>query len=306
MKIYEYRIVFPLTVERFRIAKIYTMDQKLREESESTPNDYEELVANESYQTETESGQYIHTIIRNKSRVPAFLRLVVPEKYFTIHHKRWNAYPHERTTMINSGMGDNFLMSVEWLHLQYRPNEPFPENLAGLSPEQLARRKVIWVDIVDSKPQPDKKEESLRNFVCPEAGIMTPLTGSKKAKAVDESVPPVWTQKYPGEMMCAVNVTIFKFKWRGLQSMVEKQMMAMNRTIILQSGRRLMTWASEWCRLSVEEAIEIDARQYAQFRPREAGAHDDDEDGLIPELQANAGIEEEDDTTNEQEQEDND
>jgi hypothetical protein len=306
MKIYEYRIIFPLTVERFRIAKIYTMERKFHEEFENTPNDYDELVANECYQTETESGQYIHTIVRNKSRVPAFLRLVVPEKYLTIHQKRWDAYPHERMTTTNPGMGNNFLMSVEWLHLQYRPNESFPENPAGLSPEQFARRKVIWIDIVDSKPQPDKKEESLRDFVCPEAGITTPLKGNKKAKAADESIPPVWTQTYPGEMMCAVNVTLFKFKWRGLQSMVEKQMMAMNHTMILQWGRLMMAWASQWCRMSIEEAIEIDARRYAQFRRREAGAHDDDEDGLIPELQANAGMEEEDDAANEQEQEDND
>jgi hypothetical protein len=197
--------------------------------------------------------------------MPALLRLVVPDKYLTFHSKHWEAWPHERSEMTNPGMGDGFMMKMDVQHIPYRPSEPFPDNLLNLNAEQLAMRKIVWIDLVDSKPQPDKKEDSLRGFVCPEGGILTPLTGAKKGKAADESKPPVWTESYQGDMVCTVRVVQSRFKWKGLQTMMEKNMTTMNRTMILDMQRKIVRWAAEWYNLTNADVQGIEERFKARF-----------------------------------------
>jgi hypothetical protein len=271
MKLYEYRFVIPTNLEKYRIGFGYTIDQISHEPEGMFSTEGVELRASEPYQTETESGQYMHTVMHNKSRIPAFLRLVVPDKYLTMHSKRWDAYPHERMEMSNPGMGDDFLMVIETRNVQYHPGEPFPDNLHNLNPDQLAARKVLWLDIVDSKPQPDKAEDTLRGFVCPEGGIATPLTGS--GKPADESKPPAWTTNYPGDMICSVRVVHFKFKWRGLQTMIEKNMIAMNRTMSLGMQRRVVRGAGHWFNMSLEDARAIEMRRVEEMT-RQAPSRD--------------------------------
>jgi hypothetical protein len=225
--------------------------------------------------------------MHNKSRLPAFLRLVVPDKYLVFHSKRWDAYPHERSEMSNPGLGDDFVMNVESRNIPYRSSDPFPDNLMNLNAEQLALRKIVWIDIVDSKPQPDKKLGSLRGFVCPEGGIATPLTGAKKAKAADETKPPVWAQSYSGDMICAVRVSQFRFRWKGLQTVMEKNISAMSRTMTLDIQRKLVRSAGQWFRLTPDQGRDIERRLHEAMRagaaaiPQADAAADDEPDKLI-------------------------
>jgi hypothetical protein len=157
-------------------------------------------------------------------------------------------------------MGDDFMVNIESRTVPYRANEPFPDNLMNLSPELLGIRKVLWLDVVDSKPQPDKKADSLRGFKCPEGGITAPLTGDKKGKAADEAKPPVWAQSYPGEMVCSVRVVHFQFKWKGLQTIMEKNISTMNRTMALDIERKLVRRAAEWFKLTEADGEAIQRR----------------------------------------------
>jgi hypothetical protein len=228
--------------------------------------------------------------MHNKSRLPAFLRLVIPDKYLTFESKRWDAYPHERSEMTNPGMGDDFFVLLEGRIIPYRPGDAFPDNHLGLNAEQLALRQVVWLDIVDSKPQPDKKD-SLRGFVSPGGGVVAPLAGSKKGKAADETKPPVWAQSYPGEMVCAIRVIQVKFKWKGLQTMMEKNASAMNRNMSLDMHRKLVRRSPEWFPLSREQALAIEERMRAAMNQgtfsAEPSADGPDEPALageVPEL----------------------
>jgi hypothetical protein len=265
MNLLEYRIVLPTSLSKLRAAIIFTIEQMSHDPDSMFTGEGAELLANEPYQTETESGRFTHIVMHKKSRMPAFLRLVVPDKYLTFHSKRWDAWPHERSEMTNPGMGAGFMMKMEVQHIPYRPSEPFPDNLLNLDAEQLALRKVIWIDVVDSNPQPDKKEDSLKGFVCPEGGILTPLEGSKQGTAADESKPPMWTESYQGEMVCTVRVVQFQFKWRGLQTIIETNMAAKNRTMGLDIQRTIVRNAAEWYNLTDADVQVIEDRFLAQF-----------------------------------------
>jgi hypothetical protein len=262
MKIYEYRIVVPTTIDQYRIANIYMIAAASREESGQKQGEGIEVLQNEPFQNETESGQFTYKIMHFKSRVPGFVRVCVPDKYLHIHERSWNSYPHYRTEYELPGMGAAFVMSVETQHVPYRPNDPFPDNAVGLSPENLAKRKIVWLDLVDSKPQPDPKSiEYCRGFVCPEGGIASPLTGDKKGRAADESKPPLWAKSYPGEMMCCVKVVTFRFRWRGLQNLTENYVMnTIYHNVFLGGHRKLTKWAGEWFRMTIEEVRAFEAR----------------------------------------------
>jgi hypothetical protein len=187
-----------------------------------------------------------------------------------MHQKRWSAWPHERIEMSNPRMGEDCILNFDVHYLEYHQAAPFPDNVGALSLEHLEHRKIIWIDLVDSKPQPEKKEESLRGFVCPEAGITSPLKGNPKGKAADESVPPEWTKHYSGEMMCAVTVVTVQFKWRGLQAIVEKHMGAANHERLLDMGRSLVRLSGEWCRVSLEDAMAMERRYLDQLQRSDA------------------------------------
>jgi hypothetical protein len=286
MKIYEYRIVIPTTIEKYRIANIYMIAAASREESGQTQGEGVEIRQNEPFQNETESGQYTYKVMHFKSRVPSFVRIVLPDKYLHLHERSWNAYPHYLTKYNLPGMGDAFVMSVETQHVPYRPTDPFPDNAVGLSPEHLKKRKILWLDVVDSKPAPDAKE-NCRGFACPEGGIVAPLVGDKKGKAADESKPPVWAKTYPGDMMCCVKVVTFKFKWRGLQSMTEKYVMnTIYHNIFLGGHRKLTKWAGQWFPMSIEDVRAFEARMLEECNRIEFDKEEVPPDVVIPEVAA--------------------
>ena len=262
MKIYEYRIVIPTTVEKYRIGNLYMMAAKSRQESGQVQGEGVELVQSEPFENEKESGQFTYKIMHFKSRIPRFVRWALPDKYCHCHERSWNAYPHFHTEYNVPGMKDDMIMIVDTQHIPYDPSQPFPDNATGLTEDELKIRKVLWLDLCDSKPKMKKKE--VKGFVCPEAEIATPLEGHPKGKC-DESEPPHWTTKYNGQMTCAVKVVKFKFKWRGLQNVVEKYVMnTLYHDLFLEAHRDLTLWADKWFPMSLDQVREFEKEMMNQ------------------------------------------
>lgn len=254
MKILEFRIVCPTNIEKYRIGNHYMVAQKCVEETSG--GEGIEILKNEPFDNGKETGQYTHKIFHFKSRIPGVIRWAIPDKYCHIHEKSYNAYPHYDTINDNPGMGDCFIVHVESQHIPYNRDEPFPDNLVGLAPDELAIRQVIWLDLLNSSPI--EKNLDLHGFVCPEGGIKEPLT-SPSGKC-DESKPPDWTTHYNGEMMVAVKTVRFKFQWRGLQTAVEKFGISTFHNTFLQSHRSLISWAKDWYPMNIDQIREMEDR----------------------------------------------
>ena len=216
-----------------------------------------EIVKNEPYEENGEKGQYTHKIMHFKSRIPSFIRWAIPDKYLVFEEKSHNAYPHFHTVYEMPGMGQDFYLLVESLHLEYNKAEGCPENAIGLSEEDLKIREIVYLDIVNGKPNPEKKEWNMRGFSCPEAGINTPLEAPVKGR--DENKVPEWVDFYDGELMICVKVVKFNFSWKGLQSAVEKlALWKVFHNVFLDSHRALMSWVKDWYPMTIDQIREIE------------------------------------------------
>lgn len=280
MKIIEFRIILPTTVERYRVANRYMIAVKSKEESGQVAGEGVEVVTLEDFANETESGVYSYKILHFKSRIPGFMRWAMPDSYCHCHEKAWNAYPHFHTEYNVPGLGDNMMMSVDSQHVDFNPGEDFPDNATGMSAEDLAMRKIVYLDIVRSKPKDKKKK--MRGFVCPEGGIETPLDPPTKPK-VNETKIPTWTKDYKGPMMCAVKVVKFQFKWWGLQSGVESYTMnTLYHDLFLDAHRDVVLWAGKWYPMSVEDVVALEKELVDQCNAMEFERDDNAQDEKPP------------------------
>ena len=97
MLIKEYRIPLPLTVEEYRIAQLYMIAKKSREESKGTESGVEILV-NEPYNDGPGgSGQFTHKIYHVGSHLPGWFKSLLPKSALTVEEEAWNAYPYTKT-----------------------------------------------------------------------------------------------------------------------------------------------------------------------------------------------------------------
>lgn len=237
----------PTNFEQYRIGNLYMVAMRTKEETGG--GEGIEIVENGPFDDGKESGQLTYKIFHFKSRIPGFIRWAIPDKYLHIHEKSYNSYPHYNTFNSIPGMGDDFIMHVETQHACYNPDEEFPDNLVGLSPEELQTREIVWLDLLNSSPTPDKGKD-LNGFVCPEAGINEPLK-SPSGKC-NETMPPDWTKEYKGEMMVCVKTVRFMFRWRGIQTAVERFAIGTFHNVFLESHRSLMIWSKDWFPMDME------------------------------------------------------
>jgi hypothetical protein len=237
-----------------------------------------EILVNEPYNENGETGQFTHKVMHFKSRVPGFVRWVVPDKYLHSHERSHNGYPHYHTVYEVPGMGKDFSLLVESQHVEYDKSAGCPDNLLNLTPEELHIRKVVYLDLVHGKPKPDKPEWNLDGFVCPEADIVAPLSAAQKIQ--DESKPPAWIENYEGPLMVAVKVVKLHFHWRGLQTAVEKYAVdTAFHDIFLESNRVVISCIAEWFALTLEDIRRLEAEVQAEQRQQ---AFDRDEESSGP------------------------
>lgn len=143
----------------YRIGNIYMTAMRTEEESKHTKGEGIETIKNENYTNNKESGIYTYKILHFKSRVPAFIRWALPDKYCHCHEQSWNAHPRIRTKYSVPGMGDNLVMSVDSYFAPYKDCQPIADNMLNLTKDELSIRKVVYLDILDGKPKPEKKKE---------------------------------------------------------------------------------------------------------------------------------------------------
>lgn len=285
MKIYEYRIIIPATLEKYQIANIYMTAKRSQEESKQVQGEGIETIKDEPFSNEKESGVYTYKIMHFKSRIPRFMRWALPDKYCHCHEESYNAFPHYNTIYNQPGLGENFIMSVESYHVPYKHGEPIPDNLLNLTPKELEMRKIMYLDVLGNKPKPSK-ERDLSKWQCPILGVTKPFAEyNPKKKKKDDSLtePPDWTTTFDGEMMVAVKVVKFMFKWKGLQTVVEKfgtQKFYPN--LFTDAHRDILRWSDQWASMDMQQVREYEKRVYEETNALGFEKDDDKPDEEIP------------------------
>jgi hypothetical protein len=283
-RIHEYRIICPTTLAQYRIGSRYMANRIARDDKSG--GEGIEFLKNEPFDDGQESGTYTYKVYHFKSRIPGAIRWAIPDSYLHFHEESWNAYPHYVTSAFIPGKEDFFYLHIESQHVAYHVGDEVPDNVVGMKPDELKKRKVFYLDIVGHKPPPEPEEYSLNNWACPEAGVETPLTEANP-KDVNLSKLPKWIENYPGELMMAIKVVRFRFQWFGLSSAVHKFVMdKMYPKIFTNTHRQLMHWAKEWYPMSNDDLLAYEAEterlQQEYFTTHNPTADDRPDDGKGP------------------------
>lgn len=255
MIIKEYRVILPMTVEEFQVGQLYSVAEASK--AETGGGEGVEVLKNEPFDNvplldgRYSRGQYTLKYYHLQSKVPPLIRKLAPKGSFKIQEEAWNAYPYCKTVLTNPEyMKEAFYAKIETIHL---PDRGTTENAHCLSPELLAKREVVFVDIANDQEylhRTDITPETTPSQFHSEKTGRGPLVGKWM-----ETVEPV---------MCAYKLVTIYFKWFGLQTIVEKFGHSQYPRLFSKFHREVFCWIDKWHGLTmadirlIEEQVQRD------------------------------------------------
>ncbi|KAL3276185.1 hypothetical protein HHI36_020904 [Cryptolaemus montrouzieri] len=275
MLIKEYRIPLPLTVEEYRIAQLYMIAKKSRQESSGAGSGVEILV-NEPYKDGPGGqGQYTHKVYHVGSHLPGWLKGILPKTALMVEEEAWNAYPYTKTRY-TCPFVEKFYLEIE---TYYYPDNGHQDNVFKLSGSDLRNRIVDMIDVVkDQLYGADYvKDEDPSYFKSDKTG-----RGPLNENWLDEYWKEVQGKPQPlpngKSLMCAYKLCRVEFRYWGMQTKIEKFIhdVALRKTMV-RAHRQAWAWQDEWHGLTMEDIREIE-RQTQLALKRKMGQSDDDDD----------------------------
>ncbi|XP_076054545.1 retinal degeneration B isoform X16 [Oratosquilla oratoria] len=259
----EYRIPLPLTCDEYRIAQLYMLAKKSRQESHGEGSGVEILV-NEPYENgpgPDGKGQYTHKVYHVGSHLPGWLKSLIPKSALSVEEEAWNAYPYTKTRF-TCPFVEKFSIEVETYYFNDGGHQ---DNVFSLSKSDLKQREVDLIDVVrDQLYGADyKEEEDPRRYISQKTG-RGPLEDN-------------WIEEYWGAckgkeqprpdgkaIMCAYKLCRVEFRYWGMQSKIEKFIhdIALRKTM-LRAHRQAWAWMDEWWGLTIEDIRSIEQETQA-------------------------------------------
>ncbi|KAF6024508.1 PITPNM2 [Bugula neritina] len=249
MHVKEYRIPLPLTVEEYRIAQLYMIQKKSREESSGAGSGVE-IIKNEPYEDGPGGcGQYTYKIYHIGSHLPNWFRAILPKSALRVEEEAWNAYPYTKT-IFRCPFIEKFSITIETV---YKPDGGTQENVFGLGQRELKTRLVDLLDFVkDSLPSGDyKKEEDPKLYVSSATG-RGPLTNDWLKERMVHGAS-------GGPVMCAYKLCYVEFRYWGMQSKIERFIhdTALRKTMV-RAHRQAWAWQDEWHGLTIDDIRDLE------------------------------------------------
>lgn len=269
MLIKEYRIPLPLTVEEYRIAQLYMIAKKSREESSGEGSGVE-IIVNEPYENGPGgNGQYTQKIYHVGSHLPGWFKSLLPKSALTVSEEAWNAYPYTKTRY-TCPFVEKFSLEIE---TYYFADNGHQENVFKLSGSDLKNRIVDVIDVVkDQLYGADYvKEEDPKLFVSHKCN-RGPLSESwleEYWREVQGKPQPLPNGK---SLMCAYKLCRVEFRYWGMQTKLEKFIhdVALRKTM-LRAHRQAWAWQDEWHGLTMEDIREIERQTQLALQKKMAG-----------------------------------
>ncbi|KAG0716142.1 Protein retinal degeneration B [Chionoecetes opilio] len=275
----EYRIPLPLTVDEYRIAQLYMLAKKSRQESHGEGSGVEILV-NEPYTDgpgPDGKGQYTHKVYHVGSHLPGWLKSLIPKSALSVEEEAWNAYPYTKTRF-TCPFVEKFNIEVETYYFNDGGQQ---ENVFNLSKSDMKQREIDLIDVVkDQLYGADYLEdEDPRKYISQKTS-RGPLTDN-------------WIEDYSdmckgkntpldnGEaIMCAYKLCKVEFRYWGMQTKIEKFIhdIALRKTM-LRAHRQAWAWMDEWWGLTIEDIRNIENETQTMLAKKYGQGSEDVEDG---------------------------
>ncbi|CAI9741236.1 protein retinal degeneration B-like isoform X1 [Octopus vulgaris] len=269
MLIKEYRIPLPLTVDEYRIAQLYMIQKKSREESYGAGSGVEILV-NEPYQNGPGgSGQYTYKIYHIGSHLPGWFRSILPKSALRVEEEAWNAYPYTKTRY-KCPFVEKFSLEIE---TRYQNDGGEQENIFDLEESDKRNRTIDFIDIVtDAVPSSEYKKEEDPTLYQSEKTNRGPLTET-------------WREEYSNycrngptaihAIMTAYKLCKVEFRYWGMQTKIERFIHDIGlRKTMLRAHRQAWCWQDEYYGLSLEDIRHLERETQAALAEKMANAND--------------------------------
>jgi hypothetical protein len=161
---------------------------------------------------------------------------LLPTSAKQLVEKAWNSYPTCRTEYSNPFLGDRFQIIVQSVHL---PDNGSTENAHNLTPDQLAMRQVVHVDIgKDPVNAPMKPNTDPATFKSEKTG-RGPLTEGWKDRAEP--------------VMCCYKLITIKFQVFGFQTKVESLIQANQIDLLTKFHKEIFCAIDRWHGLTMQD-----------------------------------------------------
>lgn len=256
----EYRITLPYHMADIEIGLLYMVARSSTEDSKG--GDGVEILKNEPYERGDERGQFTDKLYHLDSFIPSAVSWLFPKKALRLREVCYNAFPHIETTYAH-GTLSSFYMCVETRILDGDRGDC--ENALGLSRFDLARRKVVKLDLVGSAMR-DKKKFYESQYdpanVAPFRKAPVPCL-AQAAKGGD------WRQTV--EPVCTVYKCVTcEIKIHGLSKKITNFAVRKFHDAFLRYHRRLYAWSDEWWGMTEADVREMERRTREELEARKA------------------------------------
>ncbi|KAF6206087.1 hypothetical protein GE061_017312 [Apolygus lucorum] len=280
MLIKEYRIPLPLTVEEYRIAQLYMIAKKSREESKGAGSGIEILVNDPYEDGPGGNGQYTHKIYHVGSHLPGWLKSLLPKSALSVEEEAWNAYPYTKTRY-TCPFVEKFMLEIE---TYYFADNGHQENVFKLSGSDLRNRIVDVIDVVkDQLHGADYvREEDPSQYISRKTD-RGPLSENWLEEYWNECKGQTMPLSNGKSIMCAYKLCKVEFRYWGMQTKLERFIhdVALRKTMV-RAHRQAWAWQDEWHGLTMEDIRQIEKQTQEALKMTMAGGSESSgDDGTI-------------------------
>ncbi|XP_077318019.1 membrane-associated phosphatidylinositol transfer protein 2 isoform X10 [Lithobates pipiens] len=262
MLIKEYRIPLPMTVEEYRIAQLYMIQKKSREETCGEGSGVEILENRPYTDGPGGTGQYTHKVYHIGMHIPSWFRSILPKAALRVEEESWNAYPYTRTRY-TCPFVEKFSIDIETF---YKSDSGDLANVFNLSPAEKRQTVLDPIDIVKDPipPHEYKPEEDPKIYKS---------LKTKRGPLSDD-----WIEEHRNNLggypiMCAYKLCKVEFRYWGMQSKIERFIHDVGlRKVMVRAHRQAWCWQDEWYGLTIEDIRQLEkeaqlmlAQKMAQF-----------------------------------------
>ena len=268
MLVKEYRIPLPMPVEEYRIAQLYMIAKKSKEESKGAEAGVEILI-NEPYTDGPggNGGQYTKKLYHIGSHLPAWVKSLLPTTALIVEEEAWNAYPYAKTRW-KCPLVPKLSLECE---TYYTPDGGHQDNIFQLNDDELRERTVDIIDIVKDNEgyiYEDPAKEDPTIYISEKTG-RGPLNQNWIQEHSPNSEGQVLLDDNNRDIMCAYKLFKVEFRYWGFQGRVENMVhdYALRRTM-LSGHLKAWLWQDEWYGLTIDDIRVIEEETAIELKRR--------------------------------------
>uniref|UniRef100_A0A8C7M2T2 Phosphatidylinositol transfer protein membrane associated 2 n=1 Tax=Oncorhynchus kisutch TaxID=8019 RepID=A0A8C7M2T2_ONCKI len=254
MLIKEYRIPMPMSVEEYRIAQLYMIQKKSREESCGEGSGVE-ILENKPYEDGPGgSGQYTHKVYHIGKHIPSWFCSILPQAALRVEEESWNAYPYTRTRY-TCPFVEKFSIDIE---TYYKPDTGTQECF-NLSSGPLVALSQLYTAGISNPIDIVKDYIAPHEYLVEEDPKLYVSVKTQRGPLTDDWIEMINQNPTQNPVMCAYKLCKVEFRYWGMQSKIERFIHDVGlRKVMVRAHRQAWCWQDEWYGLTIEDIRQLE------------------------------------------------